>query len=67
MPYFATGGETTDAAIQEMLGVRSCTATQQLLVSKVQCGTHARSGRGPGSVATVVSEKELKKNYDAPD
>ena len=47
--------------------VRSRTATQQLLVSKVQCGTHARSGRGPGSAATVVSEKELKEKDDGPD
>ena len=45
--------------------VRSRTATQQLLVSNEQCGTHARSGRGPGSVATVVSEKELKKKDGA--
>ena len=47
--------------------VRIFTATQQLLVSKVQFGTHAPVWAEPGSVVTVVSEKELTIFYDAAD
>ena len=43
------------------------TAIQQLLISKVQCGTRAPVWAEPGSVVTVVSEKQLTVFYDVAD
>ena len=47
--------------------VRRRTATQQLGSAKERVWYSRPAWARPGSVATVVSEKELKKNYDAPD
>jgi hypothetical protein len=56
-----------DAAVAlAPLFVRIRTATQQLLVSKVQCGTHAPVWAEPGSVVTVVSEKSLRRRTMTP-